>query len=287
MEVIQMYASVPVVSDSLSLYLSEIRKFPVLSESEERRLALRLYDDQDLEAAQTLIKSNLRFVVKIAGEYRNYGLKMLDLIQEGNIGLMMAVKKFDPHKGFRLISYAVWWIRAYIQNYIVSAWSLVKIGTTQAQRKLFFKLKQAKNAIRQMTGLDLDLPATAQALDLSESDVVEMDMRMQGDVSLDAELANGDGMTALDGLADERPNQELLLGEFEERQQLKSAVAIAIEQLNEKERYVIEHRIVADDPKTLQEIAGHFAISRERVRQIEEGALKKVKKSLMPLLSAA
>lgn len=282
-----MYSSMPVASDSLSLYLSEIRKFPVLSESEERSLALRLYDDQDLEAAQTLIKSNLRFVVKVAGEYRNYGLKMLDLIQEGNIGLMMAVKKFDPHKGFRLISYAVWWIRAYIQNYIVSAWSLVKIGTTQAQRKLFFKLKQAKNAIRQMTGADLDLPATAQVLDLSESDVAEMDTRMQGDLSLDAELANGDGLTALDSLADDRPNQEFLLAEFEEQQQLKIAVASAMELLNEKERYVIEHRIVADEPMTLQEIAGYFSISRERVRQIEEGALKKVKKTLVPLLSAA
>lgn len=282
-----MYAAMPVVSDSLSLYLSEIRKFPVLSETEERVLALRLYDEQDLEAAQTLIKSNLRFVVKIAGEYRNYGLKMLDLIQEGNIGLMMAVRKFDPHKGFRLISYAVWWIRAYIQNYIVSAWSLVKIGTTQAQRKLFFKLKQAKNAIRQMTGADLDLPATAQALDLSEADVEEMDMRMQGDISLDAELVNGDGLTALDSLADDRPNQELLLAEYEESQQLKSAVASAVEQLNEKERYIIEHRIVADEPMTLQEIAGYFSISRERVRQIEEGALKKVKKTLVPLLEAA
>jgi RNA polymerase sigma-32 factor len=138
-----------------------------------------------------------------------------------------------------------------------------------------------------MTGAEMDLPATAQALDLSESDVAEMDMRMQGDVSLDAELANGDGFTALDSLADDRPNQELQLAEFEEQQQLKGAVASAIEQLNEKERYVIEHRIVADEPMTLQEIAGYFSISRERVRQIEEGALKKVKKSLVPLLSAA
>ena len=193
-----MYAALPAVSDSLSLYLSEIRKFPVLAEQDERRLALRLYDQQDLEAAQTLVTSNLRFVVKVAGEYRHYGMKMLDLIQEGNIGLMMAVKKFNPHKGFRLISYAVWWIRAYIQNYIVSAWSLLKIGTTQAQRKLFFKLKQARNAIRSMTGDEENLPAMALSLDVSESEVAEMELRLQGEVSLDAELWHGEGVTALD-----------------------------------------------------------------------------------------
>jgi len=139
-----MYASVPALADSLTLYLSDIRKFPLLDEHEEQRLAIRFHEHKDLEAAQTLVTSNLRFVVKIAAEYRNYGLKMLDLIQEGNIGLMIAVKKFNPYRGFRLISYAVWWIRAQIQNYIVSAWSLLKIGTTQAQRKLFFKLKQTK-----------------------------------------------------------------------------------------------------------------------------------------------
>ncbi|MDY0301606.1 MAG: sigma-70 family RNA polymerase sigma factor, partial [Trichlorobacter sp.] len=139
-----MYANVPALSDSLTRYMADIRKFPLLDEQEEQRVAKRLYDHNDLEAAQTLVTSNLRFVVKIANEYRNYGMKMLDLIQEGNVGLMIAVKKFNPYRGFRLISYAVWWIRAQIQNYIVSAWSLLKIGTTQAQRKLFFKLKQTK-----------------------------------------------------------------------------------------------------------------------------------------------
>lgn len=279
-----MHAALPVVRDSLSLYLAEIRKFPVLDEQEERRLALRLHDQQDLEAAQTLITSNLRFVVKVANEYRNYGMRMLDLIQEGNVGLMMAVKKFNPHRGFRLISYAVWWIRAYIQNYIVSAWSLLKIGTTQAQRKLFFKFKQAQNAIRSMTGGDDDLPAMAQSLDVSEEDVTEMALRLQGEVSLDAELRDGEALTVLDGLADQRPNQEELLGECQEREQLRRQVADAVSMLGEKERFVVERRITADEPLTLQDIADHFGISRERVRQIEGNALRKVRMALLPLL---
>ncbi len=282
-----MYTSVPVISDSLSLYLAEIRKFPVLDEQEEQRLARRLYDEHDLAAAQTLITSNLRFVVRIAAEYKNYGLKMLDLIQEGNIGLMMAVKKFNPYRGFRLISYAVWWIRAYIQNYVVSAWSLVKIGTTQAQRKLFFKLKQAKQAILRMTGNDDDLPATAQALDVSEAEVEEMEQRLQGEVSLDAELFQGEGLTLLDSLADERPNQEVLLGNFQEQNQLQRQVAAAVSRLTDKEKYVVENRISADEPMTLQEIAEHFSISRERVRQIEENAVRKIKALLAPVMSSA
>lgn len=280
-----MYATLPVVSDSLSLYLAEIRKFPVLNEEEERRLALRLFEHQDLDAAHALITSNLRFVVKVANEYRNYGMKMLDLIQEGNVGLMMAVRKFNPHRGFRLISYAVWWIRAYIQNYIVSAWSLLKIGTTQAQRKLFFKFKQAQNAIRSMTDGEDDLAALARTLEVSEADVAEMGQRLQGEVSLDAELLQGEGLTVLDGVPDERPNQEELLGELQEREQLRRQVADALAGLGDKERFVVEHRIAADEPMTLQEIADHFSISRERVRQIEENALRKVRTVLQPVLS--
>ena len=171
--------AMPVVADSLTIYLNEIRQFPVLSQDEEHRLALLFRERKDLAAAHRLITSNLRFVVKIAAEYRSYGVKMLDMIQEGNVGLMMAVRKFDPHKGFRLISYAVWWIRAYIQNHIISVWSLLKIGTTQAQRKLFFKLNQAKNAIKNMTGAD-DLEATALSLDVKETEVEEMGERMRG-----------------------------------------------------------------------------------------------------------
>ena len=252
---------------------------------EERLLAVRIFEEKDLEAAHRLITSNLRFVVKIAGEYRSYGMKMLDLIQEGNIGLMMAVRKFNPHKGFRLISYAVWWIRAYIQNHIISAWSLLKIGTTQAQRKLFFKLNQARNAIKNMTGGAEDLQATALSLDVKESEVLEMDQRMRGDFSLDAEVFSGEGLTLLESLADERQNQEELLVEAQQSAILEKEVAAALTGLNEKERYVIEQRVSAETPLTLQEIADHFSISRERVRQIEEGALKKMKQALLPLVA--
>jgi RNA polymerase sigma-32 factor len=272
-----MYNAISVNHDSFSRYLSEIRVFPMLDEQEEHRLAVRLFEEKDLQAAQTLITANLRFVVKVAAEYRNYGIKMLDLVQEGNIGLMLAVRKFNPYRGFRLITYAVWWIRAQIQNYIVSSWSLLKIGTTQAQRKLFFKLKQAKNAIQRMTGGVDDLPATAQSLEVTEADVEEMELRLMGELSLDADLVPGESGNLLDSLVDDRPNQECQLSGFQEQQLLQRTVAEAVSRLGEKERFVIEHRISADEPMTLQEIADHFAISRERVRQIEENALKKVK----------
>lgn len=282
-----MVAQLPIVSDSLSLYLAEIRKFSVLSEEDEHRHAVKFFEEKDLEAAHTLITSNLRFVVKIAGEYRHYGLKMIDLIQEGNVGLMMAVRKYNPYKGIRLISYAVWWIRAYIQNHIMSMWSLLKIGTTQAQRKLFFKLKETKNALIRMNDGEDDFHSTALMLNVSDKEVAEMEQRLQGDSSLDAELSGSDGMTGLDGLADSRMNQEELLAEYQENQQLQQKVAQVVSALNEKERFIIERRITSDEPMTLQEIATHFSISRERVRQIEEGALKKVKSSLLPLMSAA
>jgi RNA polymerase sigma-32 factor len=282
-----MVAQLPMVADSLSLYLAEIRKFPVLNEEDEHRHAVKLFEEKDLEAAHALITANLRFVVKVAGEYRHYGLKMIDLIQEGNIGLMMAVRKYNPYKGIRLISYAVWWIRAYIQNHIISTWSLLKIGTTQAQRKLFFKLREAKNAILKMSGGEEDSHSAALSLNVSDREFTEMEQRLQGDYSLDAELVGTDGVTALEGLVDDRQNQEERLAEFQENQLLQQQVAQAVSGLNEKERFIIERRITADEPMTLQEIATHFSISRERVRQIEEGALKKVKHSLMPLLSAA
>jgi RNA polymerase sigma-32 factor len=282
-----MVAQFPIVSDSLSLYLAEIRKFSVLSEEDEHRVAVKFFEQKDLEAAHTLITANLRFVVKVAGEYRHYGLKMIDLIQEGNVGLMMAVRKFNPYKGVRLISYAVWWIRAYIQNHVMSMWSLLKIGTTQAQRKLFFKLKETKNAILRMSDGEEDPHFTALALNVSDKEVSEMEQRLQGDYSLDAELSCGDGLTALENLADERMNQEALLAECQENQQLQQKVAQVVSVLNEKERFIIERRITCDEPMTLQEIATHFSISRERVRQIEEGALKKIKNSLLPLLTAA
>ena len=282
-----MTAQLPVVSDSLSLYLSEIRRFRLLSDEEEHAYAVRLYENNDLEAAHALITSNLRFVVKIAGEYRHYGLKMLDLIQEGNIGLMMGVKKFNPYKGIRLISYAVWWVRAYIQNHIMSMWSLLKIGTTQAQRKLFFKLKETKNALLRFSGGEEDSHGAALSLNVTDKQFEEMEQRLQGDLSLDAELACGDGLTALESLADDRKNQEELLSEYQENRALQHQVANAVAQLNDKERYIIEHRITSDEPLTLQEIASYFSISRERVRQIEENALKKIRKMLVPATAGA
>lgn len=279
-----MTASLPALSDNLSIYFAEIRRFQILTAEEEYRLAVKFYEEKDLKAAHTLVTSNLRFVVKVAGEYRAYGMRMLDLIQEGNVGLMMAVRKFNPYKGFRLISYAVWWIRAYIQNYIISAWSLLKIGTTQAQRKLFFKLSQAKNAIKNMFGDD-DVAAASLSLDVKESDFLEMEQRLRGDCSLDSELVEGEGFTLMESLADERMNQEDVLAENQEAQLMQREIGEALTRLNEKERYVIEHRVSAEEPMTLQEIADHFSISRERVRQIEEGALKKMKSLLAPVVS--
>ncbi|MGD0585212.1 MAG: RNA polymerase sigma factor RpoH [Oryzomonas sp.] len=282
-----MVARLPVVADSLSQYLVEIRKFPLLSEAEEHGFAVKFFEEKDLEAAHSLITANLRFVVKVAAEYRHYGMKMLDLIQEGNIGLMMAVRKYNPYKGIRLISYAVWWIRAYIQNHIVSAWSLLKIGTTQAQRKLFFKLREARDATRRLGNGEDDVHATAMSLNVTDQEVEEMEQRLHGEASLDAELPGGDGFTLLENLADDRMNQEEALSEMQERRQLHQQVAHAVAGLNEKERFIVEKRISADEPMTLQEIATHFSISRERVRQIEEAALKKMKSALAPVLCAA
>lgn len=280
-----MVGNLPGVADSMTLYLAELRKFPLLSAEEERRYAIKFFEDKDLEAAQTLITSNLRFVVKVAMEYRHYGLKLLDLIQEGNIGLMLAVRKFNPYRGIRLVSYAVWWIRAYIQKYIVSAWSLVKIGTTQAQRKLFYKLGETKKALMRLTGKDEDAEAAANMLNVSDQDVVDMEQRLKGEVSLDVEHAESDGLTVLQTLADDRKNQEELLGEYEEEHLLKQQVAQAVEGLNEKERFIIANRITSDTPMTLQDIADHFSVSRERVRQIEERTLAKLRDKLVPSLA--
>ncbi len=282
-----MVASLPIVADSLTLYLSEIRNFRPLSEEEERNCAIRFIEEKDLEAAHTLITSNLRYVVKVAFEYRHYGLKTLDLIQEGNIGLMMAVRKFDPYKGVRLISYAVWWIRAYIQNYIVSAWSLVKIGTTQAQRKLFYGLRKTKDALLRLTGHESEYSEVASMLHVPDHEVVDMEQRIKGEVSLDGEIPGSDGLTILETIADERMNQEEVMGNYQQEHNLKKIVALALQGLNEKERYIVEHRITSDDPATLQDIADHFSISRERVRQIEERTLAKLRNMLAPMLVTA
>jgi RNA polymerase sigma-32 factor len=276
----------PVVTDTLEHYMAQINRFTLLSREEEVELALRYRRRGDLEAAHRLICANLRFVVKIAHEYRSYGMKVLDLIQEGNIGLMMAVKKFDPERGIRLISYAVWWIRAYINNFIVRSWSLVKIGTTQAQKKLFFKLNQTRNAIRRLTGGE-DTGEIARELEVRDDEVEEMARRMAArDSSLDLELNEGENYTLMDSLADDRENQEDQLLLKEEDRILTGQVAAALQKLNDRERRIVHDRILQDHPRTLQELADDYGISRERIRQLEKNALAKLKGVLYPIAPA-
>ena len=273
--------NLPVPTDTLDLYMAEIQKFNILDPEEEFKLAVRFKKYGDMEAAEQLVTSNLRFVVKIAHEYKNYRVRLLDLIQEGNIGLMHAVKKFDPYKGYRLISYAVWWIRAYMQNYIIRSWSLVKIGTTQAQRKLFFKLNQVKRNLEQLSVENPEFREAAELLNVKESEVIEMDQRISNrDVSLDASL-NDDGESLfIDQLVDDGIDQEELLIKEEQRALVKKNIAGALAKLNERESYIIRHRIMVDEPKTLQEIGDTFNITRERARQIEKEALKKMRLAL-------
>lgn len=279
-------ANPPLLIDCLEHYLARIKQFELLDREEESALARRYRQDGDLAAAHRLICGNLRFVVKVANEYRGYGMKMLDLIQEGNIGLMMAVKKFDPDRGIRLISYAVWWIRAYIQNYIVKTWSLVKIGTTQAQKKLFFKLKQTQATLLRLTGRE-NAEEIAQTLDVRNAEVEEMSRRLAArDTSLDVELIEGENFTLMDMLADDSPDQETRLIEDEQRLKLTSEVRRAFDRLNDRERKIIQERILDESPRTLQELADDFGISRERVRQLEANALGKLRGTLEDLRTA-
>ena len=269
--------NLPITTDTFEHYMTQVNRFDLLSATEEHELATRQQRDNDMEAAHSLVCANLRFVVKVANEYRGYGLRLLDLVQEGNIGLMLAVKKFDPARGTRLITYAVWWIRAYIQNYVMRSWSLVKIGTTQMQKKLFFKLAQTRNALRNLTGSD-QLEDVARELDVNEKVVAEMSQRMGSrDTSLDVELTEGEGYTMLNTLADESDNQEDLLLANEEQQLNKKRTSIALEILKPRERRIIEQRILTDAPKTLQDLADEFGVSRERIRQIEQNALSKLR----------
>lgn len=270
----------PQVADSFDHYMAQINRFALLDREEEQELARRYRLQGDVDAAHRLITSNLRFVVKIANEYRHYGIKLIDLVQEGNIGLMMAVKKFDPERGIRLISYAVWWIRAYIQNFILKSWSLVKVGTTQAQKKLFFKLNQARAAIRRLTGEE-NTRAIASELGVHEREVTEMEMRLHGkDLSLDLELVEGDDYSLLDTLADERDNQEEMLAEKEQHHLRQTLVNAALESLNPRERKIITARILEEKPRTLQDLADEYGISRERIRQLEQNALNKLRERL-------
>jgi RNA polymerase sigma-32 factor len=272
----------PVVSNALDLYMAQINQLPILSPEEEFKLALRYREKGDIAAAHKLITSNLRFVVKIALEYKNYGLKLLDLIQEGNIGLMMAVKKFDPHKGFRFISYAVWWIRAYIQNFIIKSWSLVKIGTTQAQKKLFYKLGKVRRLLEAPQG---DHPQSyediAKDLGVKEEEIHEMEQRMsRRDLSLDLPFDEDQELAPLALLSDDAPDQEDILIRSQDSQIQKNEVSKALARLSERERYIISHRIMSDNPLTLREIGDTLELSRERIRQIEKEALTKLRREM-------
>src|SRR4030042_1402995 len=276
----------PVVRNSLESYIMQINQLPLLTQKEEFELAVRYRKYNDMDAVQKLITSNLRFVVKVAFEYKSYGIKILDLIQEGTIGLMMAIKKFDPYKGYRFISYAIWWIRAYIQNFIIKNWSLVKIGTTQAQKKLFYKIGKVRKALEANQEKEKKYEIIANDLDVAKEDIIEMEQRMSSrDLSLDAPFDDNQELSHFDLLKETSPNQEEVFGEEEEKKILEKEVQDAMKRLNEKEEYVIKNRIMADSPLTLQEIGNHLKLSRERVRQIESEAIRKLKKEMSSSIS--
>jgi RNA polymerase sigma-32 factor len=281
--------NLPVPKGSLEAYLVEINKYPVLSREEERRLALHYRATGDPAAAHKLVTSNLRFVVKIAYEYSSYGIKMADLIQEGNIGLMKAVQKYDPDKGYKLISYAVWWIRAYVQNHILNSWSLVKIGTTQAQRKLFYKLRQAKRALigaKESESLnDEEADKLAEQLNVKGNEVMEMEVRLGRDSSLNAQVGEDGTSTFLDMLPGVENQEEAVAG-GEIQKILKREVAKALTHLDDREKYIVEKRLMSDDPITLQAIGDKYKVSRERARQLEERAKKKLKAILSDTVPA-
>jgi RNA polymerase sigma-32 factor len=272
---------------TLDQYLREINRVALLTAEEERALARKFRDEGCKRSAHHLVEANLRFVVKVAFEYRSYGLRMSDLIQEGNIGLMKAVQKFDPDKEIRLISYAVWWIRAYIQNYILRSWSLVKIGTTQAQRRLFFSLARTRSEIERMTpGASegaVDPALIAKKLRVRPSDVVEMQQRMEGrDLSLDAPMSDG-ASTHLEFTPAEGDGQDVELGRAQEERLVATRIAEAMGRLDPRERHIVESRIMGDGRETLRELGKHFGFSRERARQLEIRALEKLRRELEPL----
>jgi len=281
-----MSKAIAIRENNIDNYMAAVNRHPLLSREEEFTIAKSYKDEGDLNSAHKLVVSNLRFVVKIAHEYRNYGFKTLDLVQEGNIGLMVAVKKFDPDRGYRLISYAVWWIRAQIQGYIQRSWSMVKVGMTSGRRKLFFKLRSEKSKLEQAAspGESVTSADVAEHLGVSEKDVREMEVVMAGrDFSLDTRLAEDGGATHLDMLEDFEPSQEDNLGTYQEQQILHEKIAEVMESSNDKERYIIEHRLMTDEPMSLQEIGTQFGVSRERIRQLESRVMGKLKTSLAPL----
>jgi RNA polymerase sigma-32 factor len=287
-----MAAALPVLAgdSGLSRYLDEIRRFPMLEPEEEYILAKRWREHTDGDAAHRLVTSHLRLVAKIAMGYRGYGLPIGEVISEGNIGLMQAVKRFEPEKGFRLATYAMWWIRASIQEYILRSWSLVKMGTTANQKKLFFNLRKAKSQISALDDGDLkphQVDTIATKLGVTKQEVVEMNRRLGGDASLNSPLReDGDGEWQ-DWLVDDSASQESLLVDAEESDNRRTALSQALNVLNERERRIFEARRLSDEPMTLEDLSAEFGISRERVRQIEVRAFEKVQQAVRETVARA
>ncbi|MBO6635865.1 MAG: RNA polymerase sigma factor RpoH [Parvibaculum sp.] len=280
-----MLAPAPNPEGSLSRYLQEIRKFPMLEPQQEYMLAKRWKEHEDTEAAHQLVTSHLRLVAKIAMGYRGYGLPIGEVISEGNVGLMQAVKRFEPEKGFRLATYAMWWIRASIQEYILRSWSLVKMGTTAAQKKLFFNLRKVKGQIQAIEDGDLhpeQVKEISERLGVTEDEVISMNRRMAGpDNSLNAPLRqDSESGEWQDWLVDDAADQEATLGESEEMELRREMLAAAMETLNEREMHILTERRLKDEPATLEDLSQEYGISRERVRQIEVRAFEKLQKAM-------
>jgi RNA polymerase sigma-32 factor len=283
-------ATIPAMGGEAGLnrYLAEIKKFPILAPEEEFMLAKRWTEHQDTDAAAKLVNSHLRLVAKIAMGYRGYGLPVSELISEGNIGLMQGVKKFEPDRGFRLATYAMWWIRASIQEFILRSWSLVKMGTTAAQKKLFFNLRRMKNQIEAFEDGDLkpeDVTKIATDLGVTEEDVVSMNRRMAmgGDTSLNVPLREDGEGTWQDWLVDSEPLQDERVAEAQESRVRHELLVEAMQALNEREKHILTERRLTDEPKTLEELSQVYDVSRERIRQIEVRAFEKLQKALMSL----
>ncbi|MDJ0931920.1 RNA polymerase sigma factor RpoH [Breoghania sp.] len=271
--------------NGLSRYLTEIRRFPMLEPQEEYMLAKRYKEHEDPDAAHKLVTSHLRLVAKIAMGYRGYGLPIGEVISEGNVGLMQAVKRFEPDKGFRLATYAMWWIKASIQEYVLRSWSLVKMGTTANQKRLFFNLRKVKGKIQALDEGDLkpeDVSTIATRLGVSEEEVISMNRRLSGDTSLNAQIRNdGDGGGEWqDWLVDDSDSQETVMAEQEELDHRRGILKQALGVLNDRERRIFEARRLSEDPITLEELSGEFGVSRERVRQIEVRAFEKVQEAV-------
>jgi RNA polymerase sigma-32 factor len=285
-------AALPILTaeSGLTRYLEEIRRFPMLEPQQEYMLAKSWREHGDREAAHKLVTSHLRLVAKIAMGYRGYGLPIAEVISEGNVGLMQAVKRFEPEKGFRLATYAMWWIKASIQEYILRSWSLVKMGTTANQKKLFFNLRKAKSKISALEEGDMrpdQVKLIAKRLGVGEQDVIDMNRRLGGDASLNTPIReDGDSGEWQDWLVSDAPSQERVLAESEELDNRRKALGEALNVLNDRERRIFEARRLSEDPITLEELAEEFGVSRERVRQIEVRAFEKVQSAVKHRIAA-